>query len=79
MPDYMETSPQKWLLENGLNDVIISHPQAGEQYVQYVSDALKTFAKLVIEHTVETTEAHSDGEIDKDGAIANSLRQFGLL
>lgn len=78
MVDYMETNPQQWLIQNGLNDLIISHPNAGEQYVQYTSDALKQFGRLIIDHAIETCNAHSDSDIDKNGARVNLLRQFGL-
>lgn len=78
MPDYIQTNPQQWLIDNGLNDTIISHPHAGEQYVQYVSDALKQFGRLIIDHAVETCDAHSDSDIDKEGAKVNLLSQFGL-
>jgi len=38
-------TPEEYLLENGLNDLVISHPHAGEQYVKYVSDAIRGYQK----------------------------------
>lgn len=78
MVDYIQTTVEQWLKQNELTDAIISHPNAGEQYQLTVADALKQFAKLVIEHTIENCDAHSDSDIDKDGAKVNTYRQFGL-
>lgn len=78
MPDYIETNPQQWLIDNKLNDLIITRADVNEHHVKYVSDALRDFARLVIEQTVETCSAHSDSEIDKYGAIVNMYNQFGL-
>lgn len=78
MADYIQTTAEDWLKQNELSDAIISHPNAGEQYQQTVSDALKAFGRLIIEQTVENCNAHSDSEIDKEGAIINTYKQFGL-
>lgn len=78
MVDYIQTTPEQWVALNGFQDAIISHPHAGEQYQLTVSDALKQFGRLIIAHAVETCDAHSDTDIDKEGAEANLLRQFGL-
>lgn len=79
MVDYIQITAEEWLKQNELSDTIISHPNAGEQYQRTVADALKTFAKLIVQQTVENCNAHSDSEIDKAGAVINTYRQFGLL
>lgn len=78
MSDYIQITAEEWLKQQGFSNDVISHPHAGEQYVQYVSDALKTFAKLIIDQTIESCDAHSDYDIDKDGVKSNVYRQFYL-
>jgi len=76
--DYIQITVEEWLKHQGFSNDVISHPHAGEQYVQTVSDALKQFAKLVIDQTVQNCQAHCDTEIDTDGVVINTYRQFGF-
>lgn len=79
MPDYIQTTPEKWLQENGYQDAIIYLDCNGDKLISSVSTVMKEFAKLAIEHCVENCDAHSDSDIDKGGAMINTFSQFGLL
>ena len=79
MPDYIQTTAKQWLIEQNLHDLILSKMADRDANKRvYTSDALNDFSKLIIEQCVENCAAHSDTEIDKEGAIANTYKQFGL-
>lgn len=50
----------------------------GLMFPAKISAVLEDFAMLVIDHTIENCDAHSDSDIDKKGALINTYKQFGL-
>lgn len=42
------TPPELWLKQRSLDNSIISHPHAGDQYVQCVSDVMREYVEYVV-------------------------------
>lgn len=79
MVNYIQTTPEKWLQDNGYQNATIMVNLNGANYPISVESILRNWGGLIIDNAIETCQAHSDSEIDTDGARINLLSQFGLL
>jgi len=59
------TPPETWLKERSLDNPIISHPHAGEQYVLSVSDVMREYAECAVNSLYQSgIKVPSNGEKD---------------
>lgn len=79
MVNYIKTNPKEWLKANGYQNATSTVNINGALYPIGLETILSNFGRLIIDNAVETCQAHSDTEIDTEGARVNLLTQFGLL
>lgn len=60
-------SPEKWLKQRDLTNHEISHPMAGEQYVQRVSDAMRMYAREAAQFQQEWIDVKTPPKTQDDG------------